>query len=105
MVITAILLDIELCGKADALWRLPYVSKELERKAPMSLPSFQQLMFPALQSSENAGVSEESASRWAISWATAKARQWWMDLPIYPPIVIDISRCGASVRARRLERK
>jgi hypothetical protein len=40
----------------------------------MSVPSFQQLMLPALQSSENAGISEDSTVRWAIPWATAPER-------------------------------
>ena len=38
----------------------------------MGVPSFQQLMLPALQSLENTGISEGRRYQWAISWVTAR---------------------------------
>jgi hypothetical protein len=40
----------------------------------MGVPSFQQLMLPALKTLENTGISEDCPPKWAISWATARER-------------------------------
>jgi hypothetical protein len=41
----------------------------------MGVPSFQQLMLPALQTAQNAGIFEDSPLEWAISWATVIGRR------------------------------
>ena len=47
--LAGIFIDAECAGRADALRRFPYVGAKLEQDGQMSLPSFQQLMLPALQ--------------------------------------------------------
>ena len=47
--IARIFIDAQRAGGTDAVRRLPYVGKELEQDGKMTLPSFQQLMLPALQ--------------------------------------------------------
>ena len=64
----------------------------------MGVPSFQQLMLPALQWQEKASVSKDRSQRWAISWAAAK---WVRMVGVVEMIII---ACTPSVRAQALNR-